>query len=116
MSVALVACAGSPGMQVSFREAETTAYSAEREALFRASADYFSQLVAQHSGALEEQGGFLRVPTGSETVWLSCAEVVAQACDEKAVAQARAATPIQARAGGVPYCPGDPRCPKRKSE
>ena len=54
---------------------------------------------------------------GEEGVWLRCADLKPlKVCGEQTNVVRRSRQRDDSRAGGVPVCPGDPRCPKKRSK
>jgi hypothetical protein len=86
--------------------------------VFFADRAFLVDLLGTQGEIFEVTPGRVRISRdGEEGVWLRCADLKPiKACGEQATVVSRSRQRDDARAGGVPVCPGDPRCPKRRSK
>lgn len=105
--------------------AAVVVYGAQGAPLFRANLDYILSAADNSSGKIFATDPSLRrvrvSRDGTDEYWLSCdqLEPIVTACPTQAPPTAATATrPRSAavRGGGIPNCPGDPRCPRLPSK
>ena len=101
-----------------FELAEPTAVALDADGIpmFRADRAFLLELVGTEGRIFAAKAARVRIsPDGQSEVWLRCADLKPlKACDSSATPATRAREPDGVRGGGVPNCPGDPRCPRRR--
>jgi hypothetical protein len=103
--------ASEPAERVELSGPNAVAYTARGSAMFRGDLPFLLSYVETEGEIFEARDGKVRIsPDGTPEVWLRCSDLqgVASCADQPA-----AEAPLT-RAAGIPNCPGDPRCPKKR--
>jgi len=112
LAAASSAIAAEPADTIQLSGDTAVAYSARGTAIFRGDLPFLLAYVGTDGQVFDTKEGKVRIsPDGAPQVWVKCSELKGVA---SCANQSEADTQLT-RAAGIPTCPGDPRCPKRRT-